>query len=208
MDRAEDVRFFWGAQKPTNQAMMLNDKHLELDLHEKQQILECLPDLTGKKVLELAAGIGRYTADLAQRAAHVTAVDIAPQLIAANQLQHAHLPNVDFVCADVMDLAAGPGSYDVVFINWLLMYLSDEETQLLAERLRSWTKRGGFVFLRESCAAERHDRRGAYYVNYRQAGYYGALFAAGFRLVGEANVLIYHALCGNPHQRLWLFQRH
>lgn len=35
-----------------------------------------------------------------------------------------------------------PESYDVVFSNWLLMYLSDEEVQDLAARILSWVSLG------------------------------------------------------------------
>lgn len=46
-----------------------------------------------------------------------------------NEETNSHFKNVKFMCADVTsaDLKIEPGSADIVFSNWLLMYLSDEE---------------------------------------------------------------------------------
>jgi phosphoethanolamine N-methyltransferase len=49
---------------------------------------------------------------------------------------------VDFRVADVTQLTLAPGSYDVVFSNWLLMYLSDEEVYNLACAAISWVSEG------------------------------------------------------------------
>ena len=40
---------------------------------------------------------------------------------------------------------------DVVFSNWLLMYLSDKEIQILVKKILSWLNVGGYLFFRESC---------------------------------------------------------
>ena len=42
-------------------------------------------------------------------------------------------------------------SYDVIFSNWLLMYLSDEELEKLALNMLRWLKDDGYLFFRESC---------------------------------------------------------
>lgn len=42
-------------------------------------------------------------------------------------------------------------SFDIVFSNWLFMYLSDEETEQLLQKSLSWLKPGGTLFFRESC---------------------------------------------------------
>lgn len=41
--------------------------------------------------------------------------------------------------------------FDIIFSNWLLMYLSDKEIQALTRKMLSWLKEGGFLFIRESC---------------------------------------------------------
>lgn len=52
-------------------------RHSIINAHRPppSQVLTTLGDVSGCRVLELGAGIGRFTGDLAQQAAHVTAVD-------------------------------------------------------------------------------------------------------------------------------------
>ncbi len=40
------------------------------------QVLSLLPDYEGKSVLELGAGIGRFTGELAQKAGQLVALDL------------------------------------------------------------------------------------------------------------------------------------
>lgn len=42
-------------------------------------------------------------------------------------------------------------SYDMVFTNWLIMYLSDEESHDFCKNVLQWLREDGFVFVRESC---------------------------------------------------------
>lgn len=46
-----------------------------------------------------------------------------------NEVINGRFKNTKFVCADVTspDLDISPGSVDLIFSNWLLMYLSDKE---------------------------------------------------------------------------------
>ena len=39
----------------------------------------------------------------------------------------------------------------LVFSNWLLMYLSDEEVRTLLTKILRWLDEDGFLFFRESC---------------------------------------------------------
>lgn len=45
------------------------------------QILSLLPPIDGKHVIELGAGIGRFTAEIAKTAGHVLAMDFMQNLI-------------------------------------------------------------------------------------------------------------------------------
>lgn len=59
--------------------------------------------------------------------------------------------------AAVMQLPAA--SYDVIFSNWLLMYLADAEVQSLASRMLTWLRDDGVVFFRESCFRQSGDKK-------------------------------------------------
>jgi phosphoethanolamine N-methyltransferase len=49
-----------------------------------------------------------------------------------NESINGHLKNASFMCADVTspDLVIADKSIDLIFSNWLLMYLSDKEVNL------------------------------------------------------------------------------
>jgi hypothetical protein len=49
-----------------------------------------------------------------------------------NENINGHFKNASFMCADVtsQDLVIQADSIDLIFSNWLLMYLSDEEVML------------------------------------------------------------------------------
>jgi len=42
-------------------------------------------------------------------------------------------------------------SYDLVFSNWLLMYLEDVEVEKLFVNMLRWLRPDGYFFFRESC---------------------------------------------------------
>ena len=52
-----------------------------------------------------------------------------------NESVNGHYKNVKFLNADVTspDLKISEGSLDLIFSNWLLMYLSDKEVILVAK---------------------------------------------------------------------------
>lgn len=82
-----------------------------------------LGPVKGKRVLEIGAGMGRFTGDLGAQAKSVLAVDFMERLIEENERQHGHMGNIAFKAGDACELEAEPASFDVVFTNWLLMYL-------------------------------------------------------------------------------------
>lgn len=59
----------------------------------------------------------------------------------------------------VLLLLQPAASYDVVFSNWLLMYLSDEEVEALAVKALNWVSSaggaGGSLWCRASCMPQR-----------------------------------------------------
>lgn len=199
------------------------------------QVLSLLPPFEGKSVIELGAGIGRFTGELALKAGQLLAVDfidtaikkvshsqihIHPHFlhiyshyespffrnILQNETINGHHNHVKFLCADVtspnMSNNVSEGSVDVVFSNWLLMYLSDIEASFvckifmilfsiqacstyafvsplmlqvekLAERMVRWLKDGGYIFFRESCFHQSGDSKRKYNpTHYREPRFY------------------------------------
>lgn len=142
---------YWQNFEPSMESMMLDPRAKLLNQEENSEILSHLPDITGKTVLELGAGIGRFTDKLAARSASVTAVDFMLPYVERNKERNGHLKNVSFLQADVMQLEFPERNFDLVFSNWLCMYLNDQECIKLFNRILPWLKDGGRVFFRESC---------------------------------------------------------
>lgn len=62
------------------------------------------------------------------------------------------------------------GSFDLVFSNWLFMYLGDKETQDVFERCMKWLVPGGHFFVRESCYHQSGNRIRNHYTLYLLIG--------------------------------------
>ncbi|KAK3022925.1 hypothetical protein RJ639_047147 [Escallonia herrerae] len=174
----------------TVEAMMLDSKASDLDKEERPEVLSLLPPYEGKSVLELGAGIGRFTGELAKTAGQVLALDFIDSVIKKNESINGHFKNVKFMCADVTspDLNISAESVDLIFSNWLLMYLSDKEVENLADRFVKWLKVGGFIFFRESCFHQSGDhKRKNNPTHYRKPRFYTKVFKDCHMLDGSGN---------------------
>lgn len=167
---------------------MLDSKASDLDKEERPEVLSMLPEYEGKSVLELGAGIGRFTGELAQQAGQVIALDFIENVIKKNEAINGHLGNIKFMCADVtsQDLNFSDESMDLIFSNWLLMYLSDQEVEKLAERMVKWLKVGGYIFFRESCFHQSGDhKRKNNPTHYRVPRFYTKVFKECYLNAGK-----------------------
>lgn len=172
------------------EAMMLDSKASDLDKEERPEVLSLLPPYEGKSVLELGAGIGRFTGELAKKAGQLIALDFIDSVIKKNESTNGHYKNVKFMCADVTspDLKISDESLDFIFSNWLLMYLSDKEVEDLAERMVKWLRVGGFIFFRESCFHQSGDSKRKYNpTHYREPRFYTKIFKECHVLDGSGN---------------------
>ncbi|XP_020105681.1 phosphoethanolamine N-methyltransferase 1-like [Ananas comosus] len=163
----------------TVEAMMLDSRASDLDKEERPEVLSLLPPYNGKSVLELGAGIGRFTGDLAKEAGHVLALDFIEDVIKKNESINGHHKNASFLCADVTspNLKINEESVDLIFSNWLLMYLADDEVVKLAERMVKWLQVGGYIFFRESCFHQSGDsKRKVNPTHYREPRFYTKVF--------------------------------
>ena len=99
-------------------------------------------------VLELACGTGLFTRRLAPCAAHVTAVDASPEVIAINRDRVA-AANVDYVQADVF--AFEPDTrYDLVFMSFWLSHVPHARFDAFFAMVRRALAPGGFAYIVDS----------------------------------------------------------
>ncbi|KAG7282042.1 hypothetical protein CRUP_020147 [Coryphaenoides rupestris] len=223
MDKARSsMTEFWKehSKMATVEEMMLDSHARELTKEELPEILSLLPGLAGQRVLELGAGIGRYTSHLLASADHVTAVDFMESFIEKNRQENGHHSNAAFLQADVTKLEFSANSFDVIFSNWLLMYLSDQELSRLVEKMLGWLAPGGFLFFRESCNHQSGDCKRVFNpTHYRAQTQYSHLMTSvqwaepggqhkfGFDIVLTKNVQTYVKMKRNQNQICWLLQK-
>ncbi|KAK9864301.1 hypothetical protein WJX84_007766, partial [Apatococcus fuscideae] len=207
------------SKEATVEAMMLDSKAAEIDKLERPEILRMLGPVKGKRVVELGAGIGRFTTPLAAEATSVLALDFMENLIEANRVINGAATNVTWAAGDATELRLEAGSTDVVFSNWLLMYLTDAEVAHLASNALNWLTEGGVVFFRESCFKQSGDKaRKSNPTHYRSPRHYFAVYdgleatepdgrRSHFELISCRCVDTYVQLKGNQNQICWKWKK-
>ncbi|XP_067103955.1 phosphoethanolamine methyltransferase isoform X1 [Osmerus mordax] len=215
---------FWKehSRQATVEEMMLDSHAQELTQQELPEILSLLPSLASQRILELGAGIGRFTSHLLTMADHVTAVDFMESFVKKNKQNNRHHSNGVFIQADVTKLDFPKNSFDLIFSNWLLMYLSDEELSSLTERMLGWLAPGGHLFFRESCFHQSGDcKRDFNPTHYRTPTLYSHLMTSaqwegsdgtekqvyGFDIVVNKKVQTYIKMKNNQNQVCWLLEK-
>ena len=216
-ERAEFAEYWADHSAPTIEKMMLDTDAASIDKLERPEILSQIPSFAGKDVLELGAGIGRFSGVLARKAKKVVAVDFVATSCVENRKANVDQKNLEVMQADVTTLDFPPNSFDLVFSNWLFMYLTDEECRELAAKLLRWLRPGGHLFFRESCFhASGNASRRFNPTKYRTPEQYSKFFSDAklenfsdgfYQLVGTNFVESYAQLKGNLHQYWFRWQK-
>jgi SAM-dependent methyltransferase len=83
------------------------------------------------RVLDVGCGVGRLTRVLAQRAAHVTALDVSPEMLTLAQEHNPRLDNVEWVLGDGETLTGiEDASMDAVVSHVVLQHIPSVKVQL------------------------------------------------------------------------------
>lgn len=109
------------------------------------QALMALP-LEGAEVLELAAGTGLWTQPLAERAARVTAIDAAPEMIGANQARLGALADRVAFCQQDLLQWWPPRRWDVVVFCFWISHVPQRSLDRFLAAVRAALRDGGSVF--------------------------------------------------------------
>jgi phosphoethanolamine N-methyltransferase len=186
--------------------MLLKYEAIQIDSIERPEIMALLPPLGGKTVLDLGAGIGRFTTEFARSAKKVISVDLCPHFIEANKTTNAFFQNIDWICKDAIDIDFTDRQFDLIFFHCLLMYLSENEIRFLSKKMKSWLKPNGVLFFVESCAAVTHfSRNEMYYAHYRSPLDYDKFFQ-NWKLIKYGNIQTYEDLLADPFKCFWMVQ--
>jgi ubiquinone/menaquinone biosynthesis C-methylase UbiE len=150
----EELKTFWDgySQITDERSMMLNEHAALLKDLDCKDIIRSLPDTTNMDVVDIGAGIGRFTSQFSLNARSVLAVDFIESFLEKNKERHAEFANVKFEVNDAVHLKLPKQSVDFVFTNWLMMYLTDAEVVAFLSDACSWLRPNGYLHLRESCS--------------------------------------------------------
>lgn len=202
----DKTRKFWVDQDPVLENMLLNVNALEIDQLERPEVLSYLPKLKKLRVLDLGAGIGRFTGSFAKKGAIVTAVDINKTFLQENERENQTFSNITYLHKDLMDISFPKGSFDLIFASGIFMYMEDQEMVVLAKKLYSWLENGGHLFFRESLSPFDHPHKSTHAI-LRPFSYYQELFDSSFKLANVGSLKSHIKLFGDPFRCFWLFRK-
>ncbi|KAI6184074.1 Methyltransferase type 11 domain containing protein [Aphelenchoides bicaudatus] len=224
----DKVYGFWSkfSVDPSINSMMLNQNADQLEESDRMAILEALPDLTDMFVVDIGAGIGRFTTNFAPKAKHVLSVDFIESFIEQNKVRNSHFDNITFQTNDALGFEVESESVDLMFSNWLMMYLEDSDViQFLFKTMKA-LKPNAFLHLRESCTeSSTHAKKsngtmhlGENPTHYRHASVYIQLLQKlrwrdergqlwGFKIYFSNSVPTYIEAASNWRQVHWLAEK-
>jgi SAM-dependent methyltransferase len=85
-----------------------------------------------RRLIDLGCGTGRLTRAMAQHAAHVTAVDVSPEMLRVAREHCVGHPNIAVVEADLLNLPATLGRFDcVISVNVLHHFPAADAVQAM-----------------------------------------------------------------------------
>jgi len=185
---------------------------------ETDKVFSWLPDIKGKRIVDLGAGVGQWSFRFSERKAKmVTAVEFTDSLskIGIDEVSRRKCSNVEFVVAPAEKFQSEK-QYDVIFISGLFVYLNDDQADLLIKNLLSLCHPDTVVLLRDGTGIEsRHEidnqfsdhLKSNYSATYRTREQYKELFEnAGFVLSKDENMFPEgHPLNKYEETRLRLF---
>jgi len=128
------------------------------------------------RVLDVGCGAGTWTEVFAKRYKTVMGIEQSSLMYKAARERLAHLPNVKILEGDGRhDLPEG--SFDMIFLGGLCMYLNDRDVITLLRSLKSRLNEGGAIILRESTVHQgEFISKGVYQAVYRSVNLYHQLF--------------------------------
>jgi SAM-dependent methyltransferase len=108
------------------------------------------PLVSGRSVLEVAAGTGYWTKALATTARSVVATDLNDETLAVARTRSYGPADVRFQTADAYDLGAVEGRFDAIFAGFFWSHVLRADVRRFAQGLLDRVEPGGVVILADN----------------------------------------------------------
>lgn len=106
---------------------------------------------------ECGAGIGRLTKGLLipMGVTKCDLVETSPRLLkAARTFLGSESEKCEFICAGLQDFNPSPESYDIIWIQWVIAYLTDWDLVNFLYRMENALKQGGVIIIKDNTCNE------------------------------------------------------
>ncbi|KAG1676942.1 hypothetical protein FOA52_014818 [Chlamydomonas sp. UWO 241] len=165
---------YWDQQEPTYNGVLGGFGFVsEIDIRDSKALLEkvmkpALDEVArgarSLAVLDCGAGVGRVTNELLLFL--FQEVDLLEPSKPLLECARKHLTSgkvagvpaghraVNFYCTGLQEHVFETGRYDVIWIQWCLLYLTDADVPVMLERAAAGLKPGGFVVFKENVCKE------------------------------------------------------
>lgn len=135
--------------------VIYQDNNPELALRrneeEKRIIFELLNIKPGDRVIDIGCGIGRFTQEFIDKGARYIGTDLIKEFIDIARANHG--PDALFFNYGVNDLDAADiraqGPFNTFFITGLIMYLNDQQANVLLEKILFMSDKKARILIRE-----------------------------------------------------------
>lgn len=160
----------------------------KVNLRQQQAILNILPLLIGKKVLDFGCGIGRMLGCLIERGATTYGVDISQGMLA--RASEAHPSALLSHIQPATPLPFQDEMFDVVLASWVMQHIIDDElfAQTLKDLART-VKVGGSIVFVDGLSDSRRVPTNSYVTVVRTLGDYSQVLEPAFNC-GETRKLL------------------
>ncbi|CAG7717109.1 unnamed protein product [Allacma fusca] len=148
---------YWATQEASDNGMLGGLGHLsEIEIQNSEQFLKSVLRLTDppgtSRVIDCGAGIGRITKNLLQRYFKVVdLVDQDPKFIDRAKENLKDIAQVgELYCSGLQLFTPNPKTYDVIWCQWVLCYMTDDDLIQFLQRCSSALLPNGVMIIKEN----------------------------------------------------------
>lgn len=155
----EDIKDFFDkrASKEVDSLMTITSFQEKENLDKRQEeeskiVLENI-DLTGKKILEIGCGLGRWAEIFHDKCKSYLGLDYAENLINLAK-ENYNYENCEFQVMSALDIKIDEliikPPFDIIFIAGVLIYLNDEDISQMIKEINKISSKNKIIYIRET----------------------------------------------------------